>query len=369
MQLQSNLSCELLAQANTPHLQQIYTGFAMLARAGRIRLHQRLMATQLVRPGAPPHLIEVGTSQVVVVVNGKRIGYDVHDAGEVDAELLDRVDVYFKRSWEAPFVAACAAPERVLPLGANVWIHEASPSRLAWQRAGLGRGRERLKTCARALGADVLLGDRLFTPRLADLEAEPPVALEPRVLFLAEAWDPQEAPSAETAAERVSINALRAACMRALRDAFGERATCGFRATPFAMRSFSDLAVNDPGMTRKRHYLGVLRQHPICVATSGLHRSIGWKFAEYLSMSRAIVSEKLHMRLPGEFSDGRNYLEFDSAENCVAAVRALVDDAGFRTSLMRNNRDYYLASLRPDVLVAASLRAAFALPQIDTSPR
>lgn len=357
----ASVSCELLCQADEPHLQQIYAGFGMLARAGRIRLRQRLLPTDFHQPDLPAHLTDVRASHLVVLANGLRIGYDVHDASEVNDELLRRVDVYFKRSWEEPYVALCAAPECVLPLGANVWVHDAAPSLLAWQRTRLLHGQERLKARLRALGLDRLLGDRLFTPRLSDLEAPPPLHMKPRVLFLAEAWDPEQAPSAETAAERVEINALRAGCMRALREDVGDRATCGFRATPFARRAFPDLVVDDASLTRKRNYLALVREHPVCIASSGLHRSIGWKFAEYLAMSRAIVSERLHMRLPGSFAAERNYLEFDSPESCLAAVRRLLDDDEARARMAQANLDYYRAHARPDALVAASLQTALSL--------
>ena len=357
-ELPKALRCEMLSQADEPHLQQIYAGFGMLARQGRLHLRQRLAPCDFRRDDLPPHLDEPGASHLIVLADGLRIGYDVHDAGEVNAELLDQVDICFKRGWEAHFVAACAAPERVLPLGANVWVHDVAPSWFALQRGLLRHGRERLKSWMRALGLDRLLGDRMFTPRLGDLEASPPLTLAPRVLFLAEAWNPAEAPSPATAVERVVINALRADCMRALRVEFGALATCGFRATAFAQQEFPDLVVTDTRLTRKRHYLALVRQHPICIASAGLHRSIGWKFAEYLSMSRAIVSEKLHMRLPGNFAAGHNYLEFDTAQSCVAAVRSLIDDRAARERLMRNNHDYYLAHVRPDSLVAASLVTA-----------
>jgi hypothetical protein len=354
------IACELLCQADEPHLQQIYAGFGMLARAGRIRLRQRLLPVDFHQPDLPAHLVDVRASHLVALAGGLRIGYDVHDASEVNVELLERVDVYFKRSWEEEQVAACAAPDRVLPLGANVWVHDAAPSLAAWQRSRLLHGPERLKAGLRALGLDRLLGDRLFTPRLTDIEAPPPFDLPPRVLFLAEAWDPDTAPSPETAAERVAINALRAGCMRALREEFGALATCGFRATPFALRAHADLVVNDARLTRKRNYLALVREHAICIASSGLHRSIGWKFAEYLAMSRAIVSERLHMRLPGAFTAGTHYLEFADAASCVAAVRRLIDDAGARARMMQANLDYYRAHGRPDAMVAASLQTALA---------
>ena len=104
----------------------------------------------------------------------------------------------------------------------------------------------------------------------------------------------------------------------------------------------------------------LVRRHPICIATSGLHRSTGWKFAEYLAMSRAIVSEKLHMRLPGPIAADTHYLEFDNFESCVTAVARLFEDAGKRNALMHAAATYSLHHVRPDALVAESLRRALA---------
>lgn len=356
--LPANLHCVLHCQADEPHLQQIYTGYTMLARQGAVKISQRLTTVDFLQPDLPAHINEVRASHLVVEVAGMRIGYDVHDAGEVPEELLAGVDLLFKRSWEQHFVDACSAPAKVLPLGANLWVHADAPDRHALRRVGLHRGGEAVKNTLRALGIDRLLGDRLFTPRLSDIEAAPPYDLPPRVLFLAEAWNPAEAPTAQTADERVAINALRAACMRGLREALGDRVTCGFRNTPFAQREFADLVINDSSLTRKRNYLALVKQHPICIASSGLHRSIGWKFAEYLSMGRAIVSEHLHMRLPGDIAPGSHYLQFDSADSCVAAATGLVADPDKRAALIRASHDYYSRHLRPDALVAQSLHRA-----------
>lgn len=354
------LHCVLRCQSDEAHLQQVYAGFATLARNGAFTLEQKFEKIDYYQSHLPGHLDTSRAAHLVVEIDGMRIGYDVHDAGEVPEDLLGKVDVLFKRSWEQTFVEACTAPGKVLPLGANLWVHANPPDWQAFKRARLYNGRESFKRRLRAIGVDRLFGNAMFTPRWADLSASAPIDLVPRVLFLAEAWNPDEAPTGHTAAERIAINAARAACMRALRERFGDKATCGFRNTPFALREFADLVVNDSKLTRKRNYLKLVRQHPICIATSGLHRSTGWKFAEYLAMSRAIVSEKLHMRLPGPIAPGTHYLQFHDAESCVAAVARLFDDDGQRQALMKASAAYAMHYVRPDSLIAASLRHAFA---------
>jgi hypothetical protein len=94
------------------------------------------------------------------------------------------------------------------------------------------------------------------------------------------------------------------------------------------------------------------------VATTGLHGSTGWKFAEYIAFSKAIVSEELNYEVPGKLEHGKNYLAFNSPEDCVNQVRLLFSDHHLRNSIMANNALYYLSFLRPDVLVVNTILTA-----------
>ena len=73
-------------------------------------------------------------------------------------------------------------------------------------------------------------------------------------------------------------------------------------------------------MIQKRHlkkdcyFLNIVKSSDICIATTGLHKSIGWKFGEYIAASRAIITEPLYYEIPGELKRGSNYLEFRNVE-------------------------------------------------------
>jgi hypothetical protein len=116
--------------------------------------------------------------------------------------------------------------------------------------------------------------------------------------------------------------------------------------------------IADPMLAAKRRYMKLLQSHPICVATAGLHGSIGGKFAEYVCLSKAILSEKLHYTVPGDLREGRNYLEFATADECIEQARRLFSDRALRNRLMSNNTRYYNAWLRPDMLILNTLLAA-----------
>ena len=153
------------------------------------------------------------------------------------------------------------------------------------------------------------------------------------------------------------INDVRAGCIRALREKFGERFFGGAVPDEFARKNFPDCLVSDPEITRFGNYIRKMQQFPIGIATTGLHNSIGWKFAEYIAFSHAVVSEKLHYEAPGLMKD-THYLEFTTPGECVEAVGRLMDNRQMRTEMMFANHRYYENYLRPDKLVWNALEIA-----------
>ena len=101
--------------------------------------------------------------------------------------------------------------------------------------------------------------------------------------------------------------------------------------------------------------MNIVKSSDICIATTGLHKSIGWKFGEYVAASRAIVTEKLHYEIPGDFKSGINYLEFSSEDELVHSIKKLIEDKCLRYEMMKNNHNYYLEYVRPDKLIMNTL--------------
>jgi hypothetical protein len=77
-------------------------------------------------------------------------------------------------------------------------------------------------------------------------------------------------------------------------------------------------------LTNKRHYLELVRSHAVCIATTGLHGSTGWKFSEYVAAARGIVTEPLRYEVPGDFKSEQNYLEFTNEDELIAGISDLV---------------------------------------------
>jgi hypothetical protein len=358
------ISCRLLYQSGSAHLQQLYTGFQLLHRLGFIQLSQEARKTPCRYESDAPHLRDAGHAHLDALVDGKlRLHFDTHDAREIAAGELDTCDFYFKRSYLSSEVDALPASQRekVLPLGLNYRVLPDTADFFAvWRGLSLnGLSRAAIPPIKQALDSRNRFG---FQPRLSLMEAPPDPAAAPNVLFLVAAYDPYDDPrrSPEKIEDRIFINETRARCVTLLKEALGTRFLGGFSRSAFTLEHYGDL-VAPAGATSQENYLKALKTHPICVASAGLHGSTGWKFAEYVAFSKAILSEQLVFDTPGPFARGRNYLEFTSPEECLNGAVRLIEDAGLRQELMRNNAAYYRDYLRPDALVRNALTRALEL--------
>jgi hypothetical protein len=353
------LRCELRCHSNGLHLQQIYTGFTMLRNCGLVDVRQKFAHVETRDRSKPFHLEDAKVTHLAVIFNEEiKLYYDLHDSYEIDEYQLRAVDVYFKRSYSNEYVKELGpSAKKVKPLGLNYLVY---PPRSDWHGAirslVLGNGLEKLKSLK------ALRFGRGFSNNPAVDEAWdlPRTDAAPRILFMLRAWDPYDDPERpeEKVEQRRRINEMRASCVRALRDEFGDIFLGGFAHTEFAKAAFPDLLLPDVSLSSKMRYMKLLREYPICIATRGLHGSIGWKFGEYVAYSKAILSEKLEYDVPGNLECGRNYLEFESAESCVAVARRLVADPDLMREMMINNHNYYNAYVRADMLVLNSLYAA-----------
>lgn len=110
--------------------------------------------------------------------------------------------------------------------------------------------------------------------------------------------------------------------------------------------------------TTKISFLNSLQQHDICINTLGLHNSTGWKFAEYIAASRAIISEPLVYQSSG-LIEGNNYLSFTDSESMILGIETLLKN---KSQMMLNNYHYYNNFVRPDSLIMNSLFLALNNP-------
>lgn len=354
------MKCKIYSYGTLLHLCQIYTGFSLLAKQGQISLTQTLK--QYAHKGIPllAHLPPHATYGLICRLDDdKLLFYDVSDKSTLSAEALDIVDVYFKRSYIADQIPL-EYKNKVFPLGLNYEVYAGMPDRYELQRfllrrAVLERFPIELVRCIAQLCSVS------FLPTDSAMQAMPALDQEPRVLLMVRAWDPNSDPPGlpeQEKEDRMRINDLRATCIRRLREELGSLFYGGFIQTDYAMKTYGALTLDDSAISGKKNYLTALKKYPICIATAGLHGSIGWKMGEYIAFAKAIVSERLSCEVPAGFQSGANYLEFETAEGCLQKTVNLIENKQLRHTIMQNNRSYYETHLRPDKLVLRTLNIA-----------
>lgn len=362
----SILSCRMIVWSRSAHLAQIQTGLSLLAREGAIRLTQQIVPLPTPSRDLPVHLRRAHESHMRLVIDDALTLYiDAHDSWELDAQGLAQCELYFKRSFVPERIPA-DVQQRVHPLGLNYEVYTDGVDPFAAARSAIGSAHPALVRFLARLGQSrvaraLRLGPRPRRFHVGNLFAPPMPAQEPRVLFMARVWDPAELSSRGDfagAEDRQRVNEMRAECIVRLRRELGDRFLGGLQPTDFARKQFPDALLQDGRLSDKARYLQLLRHFPICIATAGLHGSIGWKLAEYVAFSKAIVSEPLRCTVPGDFRAGRNYLEFETPDECVAQAVRLISDDALRSSLMMSSWTYYLSHLRPDVLACRVLERA-----------
>jgi hypothetical protein len=331
------INCELLYNACQTHVEQIHTGFVELHRRGFVRLK----LSKLRRPRR-------WTGLLVRVNDDVLVYYDMNDDALLYEEMLDEVHFYFKRSF---LPSHREKSLKIHPLGLNFPLSTEGFDLFRLRRElSVGSLKDRAKGVLRRIFKDYPSGRQIEAPPIFDGP--------PRILLLTKSWAHRFSADICARDNLQALDANRAECIRALRREFGDLFLGGMADCPAARQRFGDVVVSDPRITRKAAYLKLLREFPICVTTMGLWKSNGWRLAEYVAQSKAIVSERLEYHVPGGFDDGVNYLSFTSPEECVAAARRLVEDRELRIRISMNNYHYYRAFLRADSLIMNTLAIA-----------
>lgn len=356
-------SCTLYVYPHSEHVSQIYAGFYALREAGSVSVRQAFDPAEVRRRLAGTAIdcksFNESLHGLLVGIDGAGlVFFDVRDGGGCRREILDEVVIYAKRSFHRGVPGPNA--HRLLPLGVNypVYLDRATGLELVKALRQLDNSKRSVRRFCYSLARLVpSLGRALDLPVVGALAAPLERAAPPRAIFLARAWDPAELPELAPRDVR-ELNDTRAACIRLLRRHFGERFFGGLARSAYALARYPDCVVDAGTSTRRRDYLARLRGYSICVATSGLAQSIGWKFAEYLAFGKAIVCEPMKFELPGPIAAGRNFLEFTTPEGCAARVGELLEDREARERMMADNAAYFAEFGAPDAVVARVLYAA-----------
>jgi hypothetical protein len=346
------LRVKLLPVSNCGHLKQVFTGFHVLSRLGLLELSYGNYGRRHLNISPQRHEHREAFCLGAEVEGVGLIVYDVHDSDVVVDRACDQSAIYFKRSFDASQHRHMA---KVRPLGLNVSIDDRLGIAAAIRALRFGTGRTKYGDFLRAVGLR-----RFNAARESDLSAFPIASVEPKVLFLSRAFPPDGyyGVTPDETRNRISLNNMRAACIRQLRGAFGDRFIGGLLDDAYARSAYPDVVVRNSSVTVRKNYLRLVDTCDVCIATRGLLDSTGWKFAEYLAKGRAIVSEHMRFEATGNLREGQNYITFSTPEECVKGVHRLLADSAYRNGMMAENQRYFSAYVRPEALVMNSLATA-----------
>jgi hypothetical protein len=345
------IKCELVYNKSA-HLHQLYAGFAKLKTLGIIDLDvaKNTRATQ--ESNAPILFVTVDDKHKVI--------YDTLDGlnwvpGSVEENLTFfqaqfSADYYFKRSFNQRLVNAAPPGCKVLPLGFNYHVR---PDNLLIRPSVTDRLREVIRGNDLASKMLRMNNDNMALPA-KDYEHAPIPGKDIKILFLTRVWNPDEFKSNQASSYIETINESRVAAVKSCRKEFGP-IFCGGLTDDSFSRKYEPSLIAPFSLTNKKSYLNLVKAHAICIATIGLHGSIGWKFGEYVAASRAILSDPLVYEVPGNFAKDQNYLEFRDQQELMNGIEFLLHDRLALIKMMRENYCYYNAHLRPENLVLNTL--------------
>ncbi len=336
------MKCSLKLGEVPLHLYQITAGLKILADKGFLDLEiERLKRGDI--DFLPYNMLRV-------IFNNKSIIFDMNDGydnllkeGEsyVDFynEILKDCDLFFKRSFNEQLNASLNGADKIRKTAPNFFV--TVPGNPAHSLRSDDPPKEKLKKAIRALPHNKHSNNLFFEESFTSFEKN---SKNPNIIFFTRLWDPKGdykgQLTQEKKEERHRINERRINCIRLGKKEFGNSFLAGLVANPYATKNYPDLLVKDGNLTVKSNYMEMVKKADIAVATAGLHRSTGWKFAEYLAASKAIVTEALFYSSHGDLRKGKNYLEFEDEYEFCQRISSLFE-AEKRYQMMKANREYY----------------------------
>lgn len=340
-------NCEL-HYFKSPHLSQIYDGFYKLSKSGIINLTIKASKGDTTKP-----LLKVILDNKITIIYDTLDGLNwINDSVENNLLFFKnnyKCDFYFKRSYKESILKYAPKNCHLYPLGLNYNVYS----------------NDNFSSSIKDITMDLIKKNPIFTYisnkrnfSSKYFEHYPVLNKKTKVLFLTRLWNPNDVELDHLKTERELINTNRISCIKACNKKFGSSFLGGIQRDSYSLKIAKELIMPD-SITNKEKFIYNVKRHDICIATTGLHDSIGWKFGEYVAASRAIISEPLNYELPGNFDIYKNYFKYNNEDELMNLIETLLKDKDKLQEMMINNFHYYNNYLKPEVLVLNTLLKAY----------
>ncbi len=354
-------------------LSSIFTGFKILENRKLLKVKSVSFDRNFRADGRYPDRMVVE-----VKMSGKTLVYDMSDGYQsiISSELfdsqLDRIDYYFKSSYDPDFAAKLRNREKFQKFG---MAYECSCKGNFFEKANLKDTIEKkqyieaLKQCyllvrrQKVLDYRVFEGnthfekyDLLFWSRLWECH----ITAEGQMKAYKELSPAQAKEIAEKQNEMLrATNQRRIENVVALKEQFGDRFVGGLSDNEVSRKMAPDLITHDPRIETRAAYMDSLKKGYVNILSAGLHGCIGARYGETVAAGRAFLTDPLVYVPPGSFSDGDNYLSYTDSQTLVAQAAYLLENIDEIHRIEENNVAYYNKYIRPDARILRTLEIAF----------
>ncbi len=357
----------------TPAMGSIFAGLKALEENGTVKIKKYNMSSDFATRDIYPHRYVIE-----LIANGKILAYDISDGyqdfdfPQVFDKQLDRVDYYFKSSYDPDFAQQLKNKDKFLNLAMSFGC---SYPDSYFEKAKIKN----------ALTEKSYKEAAYITLKQAQIQAENDYRkLESRnsyesynLLHWTRLWEydhlttehimkaypaltPEQAnEKCEQQIEMLKqINTDRIQTVRILRETFGDRFVGGLSDNKTSRKEAPDLITDDPRVSTREGYLEALRQNYVHILSKGVHGCIGARYGETFANARALITDPFVYKPAGNLKEGENYLTYNSPQEIVSCAQTLLDNIELIHKMEENNCRYYSEYLRPDVRMLNTLKVA-----------
>jgi hypothetical protein len=314
------------------HFNQLYCGLELMKKANLIKLDYVIEEESY-----------IGGGVTRLSVNKKNVMIDLRDSNVIDMNSYEKSDFYFKRML---LKTDDLQYEKLYPFGLNYSVMT--------QSRGLKylflKNKKYLKYSLKyfnTLTKILKVNDSLLNCHYKNFERSPNPYLSNLILFSTRLWNPDNNETLWKKEERKVLNDQRISIIKFLKDEYNYIFKGGIQNDQYAKTKCPSLIVNDH-FSSKKEYLNLLKETTICVTNQGLEDSIGWKFAEYICNSSAILTTSIDKyKTLGPLREGVNYLTFSTVGEFNSKLKILLNDKNVYETMIVNNYEYYQKYLHP----------------------
>lgn len=367
----SQLNCNI--SYSTKEIQAItaslITGFLELESEGLIKINEISGEDNFKKIGFLHNAI------ILVNIDGRKIAFDTADGyqsiqkKDMFDECLDKVDAYFKISYDPHYQKGMRNENKVMPLGITLTgllckkhpllipsLKSDSLITFLWKiknyRNNLQEHSiENLISNNSYDSYKLLFWTRLWESNTTDEQYNRyyPYLSSQEAHF----YNSQNHEMIEQA------NRFRIDVIKFMKQQFGDKFVYGIYNNTVAQNLCPELLHICPELDTKPSYNNSLKKNYICINTDGLHYCYGAKVAEFLSAGRAIISQPFHYKLPNDLKPNDNFISCNTPDAMVNAADSLINDIEKIKYMEKSNHEYFLDNCLPSHIVYQALKSQF----------